>query len=253
MPVAPYQPVKLKGISPLSNRCGHAALARPVHALFHASLPFCEDNNMSTVLHRPALRPGSLAGSLLTTMVAVRLSMTWFRTRQPLTGEEKREVTEPFGLEAKRISIGRHLLDSRHPAFRAVTAVRDKVIAYWTSQSLPYPEPGMRLIRQDKIDEFTAKMREFQEELAGAVQALDRNYHELRDTARKQLGNSYNSSDYPESLDGLFAISFDLPFPDELVHVIAVGGRGRFVALLDGEYEALAEELAKGSLHASAS
>jgi hypothetical protein len=182
-------------------------------------------------------------------MVAVRLSMTWFRTRQPLTAGQKAEVAEPFGLEAKRISISRHLFDPRHPALKAVTALRGNVIAYFRSQSLPYPEPGMRLIRQDKIDEFAAKMREFQEQLAGAVQALGRSYHELKTAARQRLGRLCNSSDYPASLDGLFAISFDFPFPEEPVHVIAVGGRGRFMALLDGEYKALAEVLAKGSPH----
>jgi len=39
--------------------------------------------------------------------------------------------------------------------------------------SLPYPELGLRLIRQDRIDDFAAKMRVFQEELAEAVQTLD--------------------------------------------------------------------------------
>jgi hypothetical protein len=85
------------------------------------------------------------------------------------------------------------------------------VIAYWKSMSLPYPEPGIRLIRQQKIDAFAAQMREFQEELAEAVQALDGNYHELKATARQRLGSLYNSSDYPASLDGLFAVSFDFP------------------------------------------
>ena len=55
------------------------------------------------------------------------------------------------------------------PGFKAVTAVRGKVIAFWKSMSLPYPEPGIRLIRQDRIDEFAAQDAEFQEELAEAV------------------------------------------------------------------------------------
>ena len=68
--------------------------------------------------------------------------------------------------------------------------------------SLPYPEPGIRLIRQDKIDEFAAKMREFQEELAEAVENLDRHYSELKATARQRLGSLFNAGDYPESLAG---------------------------------------------------
>ena len=66
--------------------------------------------------------------------------------------------------------------------------------------SLPYPEPGIRLIRQDRIDEFTAKIREFQTELAEAVENLDRHYYELKTNARQQLGSLFNAGDYPESL-----------------------------------------------------
>ena len=77
--------------------------------------------------------------------------------------------------------------------------------------SLPYPEPGIRLIRQDKIDEFDTKMHEFQEELTEAVENLDRHYSELKATARQRLGSLYNGGDYPESLRNMFAIEFDFP------------------------------------------
>ena len=54
-------------------------------------------------------------------------------------------------------------------------------------------------------------MGEFQEELAEAVETLDRRYSELKATARQRLGSLYNPSDYPSSLAGLFAIEFDFP------------------------------------------
>ena len=133
------------------------------------------------------------------------------RTRKSLTAEQKAEAAKPFGAEARFISAGKRLLDISHPAFKAVTAVRGKVIAYWKSQSLPFPENSVRLIRQDRINAFAAQMREFQEELAEAVEALDRRYSDLRTTARERLGSLYNSADYPGTLVGLFEISFDFP------------------------------------------
>ncbi len=115
-----------------------------------------------------------------------------------------------------------HLGYAWHPAYKAVNAIRGKVIAYWKAMSLPYPEPGIRLIRQQKIDQFAEKMKEFQEELTEAVQALDRQYYDLKAIARQRLGSLYNSSDYPSSLDGLFEISFDFPSmepPEYLQHL----------------------------------
>ena len=52
------------------------------------------------------------------------------------------------------MSAGKKLLDTRHPAFLAVTNVRHQLVATWQSMSLRYPVPSVRLIRQDKIDEF---------------------------------------------------------------------------------------------------
>jgi hypothetical protein len=144
-------------------------------------------------------------------MAAARVSLSWFGTRKTLTAEQKQEAAEPFGTDARFLSAGKRLLDISHPAYKAVTAVRGKVIAYWKSMSLPYPEPGIRLIRQDRIDEFAAKMREFQEELAEAVENLDRRYNELKATARQRLGSLFNAGDYPESLVGAFSIDADFP------------------------------------------
>ena len=166
--------------------------------------------------------PGTAADRLRAGMAAVRVSISWFGTRKSLTVEQKAEAAEPFNAEAKFLSAGKKLLDTTHPAYKAVTAVRSKVVAYWKSMSLPYPEAGIRLIRQERIDDFAAKMQEFKDELAEAVAALDRRYHELKATARQRLGSLDNGSDYPETLVGLFEISFDFPSvepPDYLQHL----------------------------------
>ncbi|MGO9110059.1 MAG: hypothetical protein ACLP9L_12575 [Thermoguttaceae bacterium] len=162
---------------------------------------------MSTVLDHAT----SPADRLRAGMAAVRVSISWFGTRKSLTVEQKAESAEPFNAEAKFLSAGKKLLDISHPAFKAVTAVRGKVIAYWKSMSLPFPESGVRLIRQDRVEDFAAKMQEFQAELTEAVETLDRRYSELKATARQRLGSLFNSSDYPASLAGLFEISFDFP------------------------------------------
>jgi hypothetical protein len=40
-----------------------------------------------------------------------------------------------------------------------VTGVRGRILGLWKAESLPYPEPGVRLIRQDRIDTSTAGCR----------------------------------------------------------------------------------------------
>ena len=167
---------------------------------------------MSTVLEHPHSRATTTpAERLRRNMAAVRVSMSWFGTRKALTAAQKAEAAEPFGTDARFLSAGKRLLDVAHPAYKAVTIVRGKVQAFWRSQTLPYPEPGIRLIRQDRVEQFASTIREHQEELAEAVTNLDRHYHELKDTARQRLGSLFNAGDYPETLVGAFAIDVDFP------------------------------------------
>ena len=163
---------------------------------------------LDELLHTQTVAPTQ---RLRTTMAAVRVSLSWFGTTKTLTAEQRAEAAEPFGTDARFLSAGKRLLDISQPAYKAFTAVRGKVIAYWKSLSLPYPEPGIRLIRQDHIDGFATQIREFQEELAEAVENLDRHYSDMKATARQRLGSLFNAGDYPESLVGAFSVDADFP------------------------------------------
>jgi hypothetical protein len=144
-------------------------------------------------------------------MAAVRLSVSWFGTRKTLSAEQKARAANTFGAEGEFLSAGKKLIDTKHPAFKAVTTVRSKAVSFWKSLTLPYPEPGLRLIRQDAIDTFDVQMRAFREELDEAVAALNRQYDALKSAAAERLGSLYNDGDYPASLDGMFALDWDFP------------------------------------------
>ena len=167
---------------------------------------------MSAVLDEPVhQRESAPAERLRRTMAAARISISWLGVHKTLSAEQKAQAAESFGAEGQFLSAGKKLLDTRHPAFRAVTAIKNRIRSYWIGLSLPYPEPGIRLIRQDGIEAFDAQMAEFQAELAGAVQQLDEHYSDLKSLARERLGTLYNGSDYPVSLLGLFMVEWDFP------------------------------------------
>jgi hypothetical protein len=144
-------------------------------------------------------------------MAAVRLSFTWFGTRKSLSVEQKQQAAEPFGAEAKSLSASKRLLDTSHPAFRAVTRVKSMATSLWRGMTLPYPESGIRLIRQDDVERFDAQMTDLRDELDEAVEHLDRTFGELKRHAQEHLGRLYNPGDYPDSLRGLFAVEWDFP------------------------------------------
>jgi hypothetical protein len=138
-----------------------------------------------TTLLDPVVQP-SIAPSqrLRTTMAAMRLSFTWFGVRKSLTTEQKAEAAEAFGADGDVLSAGKRLINTRHPKYKAVTSIRSRAVSLWKSVSLPFPEAGIRLVKQDDIDWIDGQMKTFQGELTQAVAELDEHYWELQSAAR---------------------------------------------------------------------
>ncbi len=173
---------------------------------------------MTMLIDRPDIRRSDPSddGSrplwrLRTTMAPIRLQFTWFGTQKALTAEQKARAAETFDAQAGALSAGKKLLDTRHTAFRAVTAIRGQIEANWKGRTLPFPEPGIRLIRQEDIDPFVDQITILRTELADAVVTLDRHFDELKAAARQRLGSLYHEADYPVTLQGLFDVSWDFP------------------------------------------
>src|SRR5260370_35712308 len=169
---------------------------------------------MTTLLDHvatPSKTTTTPAERLRTTMAAVRVAFTWLGVRKTLTPEQRAQAAEPFDAEGQFRSGARKLIDTKHPAFRAVTAVRGKIGAYWKSLTLPYPEPGVRLIQQERLEAFAEQMAEFKTELDAAVTNLDRHYAELKAAAAERLGRLFCADAYPASHAGLFDVQGDFP------------------------------------------
>jgi hypothetical protein len=85
------------------------------------------------------------------------------------------------------------------------------VVSYWRGLSLPYVEPGVRLIRQSDIEAFVHTLEGFREELTQAEADLNAVYDQIKADARQRLGRLYNPGDYPPEVRGLFGVEWDFP------------------------------------------
>jgi len=216
---------------------------------------------MSALLDAPleAASVRNPSAHLRTTMAAVRVSFTWFGVRKSLTPAQKALAAESFGAEGEYLSAGKKLIDTKHPAFRAVTAIRGRVQSVWKGMTLPFPEPGIRLVRRDQVERFDSLMTDLRAELADEVANLDAHFAELKATARNRLGRLFNSDDYPESLLGLFGVEWEFPAVEppsylqqlspELYEQERQRIAGRFDEAVRLAEQAFAEELSKLVAH----
>lgn len=146
--------------------------------------------------------------------IACRVKFKWFGTSKSLTSNQRIKVAESFGADGAAISAGKRLIDTKHEGYRSIMSIKSQINRYWRDSSLPYPEAGIRLIRNDSVDEFNSSLIRFKAELESGVIELDRHFFELKDAARDRLGSLFNHEDYPSSLSDEFNVSWDFPSVD---------------------------------------
>ena len=160
------------------------------------------------------LQSGHPARRLRTMAAAVRVTFTWWGVHKALTVQQKEEVCDATGADARLLSAGKKIIDVRHEAFRRLTSVRTRIVNHWRGLTLPYVEPGVRLIRQADIQDFVRAMGAFRDDLTAAAAALADEYQRMKADARGRLGRLYNPADYPPEVRGLFAVEWDFPSVD---------------------------------------
>ena len=145
------------------------------------------------------------------TMGAVKVSFSWLGTRRSLNDNQTRQAANQFDADANLLTAYKKLIDTSHPAFKAVNAIKSQVVSYWRGMTLPYPTDGVRLLKHDDIETFEARMQEFRTRLNEAVAMLQNEYEALKTRAREHLGSLYNPADYPPTLENMFSISWEYP------------------------------------------
>lgn len=140
---------------------------------------------------------------------AVRFRQDKFGVRRALTATQQKTAADTFKAQARAIHATKQLIDTTAPEWRAVTKIISRARSYWSAVTIPYPEDGVRLIRRDRVDEFTNTMTEFAIELDEARKGLREAYTRLRNDARTRLGDLFDAEDYPPTIDDEFEIAWD--------------------------------------------
>lgn len=143
--------------------------------------------------------------------VACRIRHEKLGVRRALERDQVREAAEVFEAEPRAISASKRIIDTTHPAYRKCVEVRRTATQYWQDQTVPYPEPSVRLLRKSQVDPFVHRMNELKGELAKAAEGLQEAWEQLREQARQELGELFCEDDYPEDVSCEFALEWDFP------------------------------------------
>lgn len=141
----------------------------------------------------------------------VRFSRTMFGVTRKLTNQQTEKAADEFDAAPEWLKASKKLVNTRHKAYAQVTEVIRRARGIWIDMTVPYPEPGIRLIRKSRIEELVAAINNCKQELVEKTSALDSEYAAIREEAQVRLGELFNEADYPESLAGEFGMELDFP------------------------------------------
>jgi len=209
---------------------------------------------------------GSITPAATETLIAdfraTRVSFTTWGVKRALSDEQKAQAADRFGADGEFLSAAKKIIDTKHEKYRAVSSIKSRMARAWHDLTLPYPEPGLRLIREQDVLTLNTNLEAGRLALHEAVRELDEVYLDLRYKAQAKLGSLYSASDYPASVIGLFDASWDFPnvTPPEYLRTLNPKlyeqERQRIVARFDeavsmaeqafiGEFEQLVSHLAE--------
>jgi len=174
---------------------------------------------MPSMLNFPAHDPPDqsaidFAAKLKNATQACRIHHEKMGVKKALNATQLMQAAATFDAASSALVAAKKLLDTSHPKFRAVVKIRGAATKFWKSITAPFPDPGVRLIRRDKVAMFDSQMTEFRAQLYQAVSELQAEYTQLKRDAQVRLGELYNSGDYPENITAEFDLEWDYPNVD---------------------------------------
>ncbi len=228
-------------------------------ALYNPAMPATGDTGQPWNPTAQSADDIDIAAKLRKQTAAVRLQVAKLGTKKALSIPQRNQAAAPFAADPETISARKRLLNTKDAAYREVLGCISQAKGLWRSFTIPYPEAGIRLIRKDRVAEFSARMDEIVAKLATAVTELAGVYPQLKEAAKEALGALYDADDYPATIDGRFAIQYDWPNVDPPEYLKSLNPKlyeeqlervqARFSEAIRLTEEALAAELQKLITH----
>lgn len=140
--------------------------------------------------------------------IAVRIFKSNPTQRVGFTTNQKETTAQVFDADAGSIFASTRLLDLNHPAIKKVRKARGKIERLHKDRTLPYPEPGIRLIKRDKLQRFRDELEPMMEELNAANEELQRAHSEILAMSRAKANRLFREDKFPLNLRHLVILDY---------------------------------------------
>lgn len=149
------------------------------------------------------------ASELRSDTVAIRLEVNRVGRTRSMSTQQKHEVADHFSATYESVSGSKRLFPKNCPEIKAITSALGAIVETWKNYTLFYPEKAVRLIRRDRLNQFSERFDVLKAELKQAVAAADAVYEDILVQAKADLGDKlFNRGDYPPSFSSCINVSW---------------------------------------------
>jgi hypothetical protein len=151
-----------------------------------------------------------------------RLSIGSMSVRKKITATQQAKIASLFDAELASVDGGRKIINRKLKPVAEMFRILREVRSTWFAYSIPY-EPGVRLIRVDRVEWISETVAKAAEELEVAKNELHARWDEVIEDARTRLGDLFVESDYQFDVRDMvgIAVSFPAIEPDGRVAALA--------------------------------
>jgi hypothetical protein len=216
-----------------------------------ADLPPAEDRAVQRERYREA------GQTIKAVARAFRLKFNDLSKSRKIKGDAAHKLAGSVDCDPSHLRFTK-VLYAKHPSIHAVQVAKAKLIKYWQSKTLKYPEDGVRLFgvrgetEQDQNEEVRVFLDEINDLISDFRQAIDElanNWSEVMATCRERLRELHDESDYPTSERlhqeigvGFETYNFELP---EYLKAVNPAEYRRQQARLNAQFTEVAEKQAE--------
>jgi len=168
--------------------------------------------------------------------ISVKLSCNKLGNAKTEKGEIKERFVTEIEAESNLISIRKTLIDPKCPELQACLALERSVVEYWKSISMPTPEPGYRIMRQNKYREFCDYVAQQNQALKELAEKLEIEMPLIKERSKAQLGQGFQEDDYPVTVADKFyfqLFTHILEIPDTLEEELRQHEKQKVDAILE--------------------
>ena len=142
--------------------------------------------------------------------IGIRVTFNWFSRSRQVDKEQKQQMADAVGSDEAAFSSSKRLMGANHPLIKKVNELQRRIDGYWKGMTIPLasfaggsgrPEPGVRLLAVDKIEEVDNRLQTFVPEVAAMSREMTAGRDDILATEKARLKHLFEESDYPTNFD----------------------------------------------------